>query len=79
MIQPYPVTAAVMEGAVMQIDQFVGHVQQGTRLPDMDRAFDGARTTLETRAERRGTDESRRTATKQSEGTRMPHRYGAGF
>ncbi len=63
----------------MQVNELVRQVQQGTRLPDMDRAFDDARTMLETRAERRGTDESRRTGTQQSEGTRMPHRYGAGF
>ena len=75
MVQRYPVTAAVIEGAAMQVNEFVGRVKQGTRRPDMDRAFDDERATLESRPERRGADESRRTA----EPTRMPPRYGAGF
>lgn len=63
----------------MQMNELVGQVQQGTRLPDMDRALNDARTTLETRAERRGAAESRRTGTKLAGTTRMPRRYGAGF
>jgi hypothetical protein len=75
MVQRYPVTAAVMEGAVMQVNEHVGQVKQGTRPPDVDRAFNDTREKLETRPDRRGPDESRRTA----EPTRMPRHYGAGF
>jgi hypothetical protein len=67
-----------MESAVMQMNEFVGKVRQGTRPPDMDRAPDDARATHETRAERRGVDESRRAGTRPAT-TRMPLRYGAGF
>jgi len=82
-LQSYPVTAAVMEGAVMRMNEFVEQVQQGTRLPDMDQAFNDARAKLETRAERRGAAESRRQNPEGREAiastTRMPRRYGAGF
>ncbi|MGH8197468.1 MAG: hypothetical protein ACRETI_04810 [Steroidobacteraceae bacterium] len=72
-----------MEGAVMQMNEFVEQVQQGTRLPDLDQAFNDARATLETQAERQGAAESRRQNPKGREAiastTRMPRRYGAGF
>ncbi len=67
----------------MQVNELVGQVWQGTRLPDIDRAFNDTRETLESRAERRGADESRHIGTQLSEGiagtTRKPRRYGAGF
>jgi len=67
-----------MGGAVMQVNELVGQLQQGTRLPELDRALDESR---------------RRTVTRLSEGTwqnmdgrkavarttRKPRRYGAGF
>ena len=63
----------------MQMNELVGQVQQGTRLPDMDRTSNDARTTRKTRAERRGTDGSRDTGTNLAGTTRVPVRYGAGF
>jgi len=47
----------------MQMNEFVGQVQQGARLPDMDQALNATRATLETLAERLGADESRHLAT----------------
>ena len=63
----------------MQINEFTGQVQQGKRLPAMDRASNDTRATRESRPVQRGTDESRRTGTKLAGTTRMPRRYGAGF
>ena len=62
----------------MQVNEFVGQVQQGTRLPDRDRAFNDGCAAIETREERRDAAESRRTSIKLGT-TRMPRRYGAGF
>lgn len=69
----------------MQVNELVGQVWQGTRLTDIDRAFNDTRATLETQAERRGGTELRRTG-QNPDGreavagtTRMPRRYGAGF
>lgn len=62
----------------MQVNELVGQVWQGTRLTDIDQAFKDTRATPATRAEWRGTDESRRPGTRR-ETTRMPRRYGAGF
>ncbi len=62
----------------MQVNEHTERVQQGKQLPNMDRAFEDAHT-LETRADRRGSAESRRTGGQRPEGTRMPQRYGAGF
>ena len=61
----------------MQVNEHTGQVQQGTRLPDIDRALSDARATSETRTGRPRVGESRRTATK-PETTRKP-RYGSGF
>ena len=78
MVQRYPVMAAVMEGRRMQVNELVGQVWQGTRLPDIDRAFNDTRAKLEIQPVQRGADESRRAIPKPVT-TRTPRRYGAGF
>lgn len=62
----------------MQTNGFVGQIQQGTRLPEMDQAHNDTRAMPESRAERRGADGSRRTGTKLGT-TRLLRRYGAGY
>ena len=62
----------------MQVNEQVRKGQKGTRLPDMERAFDDARATRGSRMERRGAGESRRIDT-QPATTRLPPSYGAGF
>ena len=52
----------------MQMNEFVGQVQHGARLPDMDQALNATRATLETLAERLGADESRHLAAQLPEG-----------
>lgn len=66
----------------MQVNEHVGQVQQGTRLPAIDQALDDTRAAAETRAKRRGAKESRRTgAVREAVAgtTRVLRRYGAGF
>ncbi len=63
----------------MQLNELTEQVRQGTRLPDMDRAFNDTRTAREARVERRGAAELRRTGPQQPEDMRMPPRFGAGF
>ena len=66
----------------MQVNEQVGQVKQGARLPGIDRALDDTRETPETRAKRRGAEESRRTGGVREAvagTTRVLRRYGAGF
>jgi uncharacterized protein (DUF2267 family) len=51
-----------MEDTVMQTNEFVGQVQRGARLPNLEQALNATRATLETLAERLGADESRHLA-----------------
>ncbi len=62
----------------MQVNESVGQVRKGTRLPDMDRASEDTRATRESRAERRGVEAPRRREAV-AETTRLPRQYGAGF
>lgn len=78
-LQRYLVTVEVMDSAVMQINELVGQVRQGTRLRGIDRALDDARTTLDTRKEMRDAEKSHRARDLVAGTTRMPRRYGAGF
>jgi uncharacterized protein (DUF2267 family) len=57
-----------MEDTVMHLNEFVGQVQRGARLPSMEQALKATRATLETLAERLGADESRHLAAKLPEG-----------
>ena len=61
----------------MHVNEFVGQVQQGTRLSAKDRAFNRLRRTGTKPSERIGQSPDSREAV--DETTRMPHRYGAGF
>ena len=62
----------------MQVNEFVGQVRKGTRLPDMDRASSDTRATRETRTERLGVAAPRRREAV-AETKRLPRQYGAGF
>ena len=62
----------------MQVNEFVGQVRKGTRLPDMDRASKDTRAMRESRAERPAADAPRRREAV-TETTRLPRQYGAGF
>lgn len=67
-----------MGGAVMQVNERVGQLQQGTRLPEVDRAFDESRRRSVTRlSEGTWQDIEGRKAVART--TRKPRRYGAGF
>jgi uncharacterized protein (DUF2267 family) len=57
-----------MEGTVMQMYEFVGEVQNGARLPNMEQALIATRATLETLAERLGADESQLLAARLPDG-----------
>ena len=61
----------------MQINEHVGRVQQGRRLPHVEQAVSATRDSPEARAERRDAEPSRRQATRPL--ARKPARYGAGF
>jgi hypothetical protein len=61
----------------MQVNELVGQVQQGPRLPHAEQALSALRGTPEARAERRDADPSRRQATRPL--ARKPIRFGAGF
>ena len=52
----------------MQMYEFVGQVQYGARLPNMERALKATRATLQTLAERLGADESRHLAAQLPQG-----------
>ena len=52
----------------MQMNEFVGQVQHGARLADMNQALNATRATLETLAERLGADESRHLAAQLPDG-----------
>jgi len=56
------------EGAVMQMYEFVGQVQNGAHLPSMEMALNATRATLETLAERLGADEARHLAAQLPQG-----------
>ena len=62
----------------MQVNELVGQVRKGTRLPDMDRASDDTRAIRESRAERQVVDAPRRREAV-AETKRTPRQYGAGF
>jgi hypothetical protein len=61
----------------MQVNELVGKVQQGPRLPHVEQAVGATRGSPEARAERRDADPSRRQATKAR--ARKPASFGAGF
>ncbi len=61
----------------MQVNEFVGQVQQGTRLSAKDRAFNRLRRTGTKPSEGIGQTPDSREAV--DETTRMPRQYGAGF
>ena len=61
----------------MQVNEFVGQVQQGTRLSAKDRAFNRLRRTGTKPSEGIGQNPDSREAV--DETTRMPRQYGAGF
>ena len=66
----------------MRMNEHMGHVQQGTRPPAIEQELDDTRETPETRAKRRGAEESRRTGGVREAvagTTRVLRRYGAGF
>jgi len=52
----------------MQMNEFVGQVQRGARLPSVEQALNATRATLETLAERLGADGSRHLAAQLPEG-----------
>jgi uncharacterized protein (DUF2267 family) len=52
----------------MQMNEFVGQVQHGARLPNAELALNATRATLETLAERLGAEESRHLASQLPEG-----------
>jgi hypothetical protein len=75
-------TAAVLEGAVMQINEILGQAKPVARLPEMDEAAIAKSPTLDMRAER--PDAAPRPVTaKQPEAAvdskHNPRRFGAGF
>jgi uncharacterized protein (DUF2267 family) len=57
-----------MEGSVMLLNEFVGQVQRGARLPNEEQALNATRATLKTLAERLGPDGSRHLAAQLPEG-----------
>ena len=61
----------------MQVNEFVGQVQQGKRLSAKDRAFNKLRRTGTRPPEGIGQNPDSREAV--DETTRMPRRFGAGF
>jgi len=61
----------------MQVNEHVGQIQQGPRLPHVEQAPSGSHGSPEARAERRDADLSRRPATRPL--ARKPARFGAGF
>lgn len=61
----------------MQVNELVGQVQQGPRLPHVEQALSATRGSPEARAERPDADPSRRPATRPL--ARKPARFGAGF
>ena len=61
----------------MQVNEFVGQVQQGTRLSAKDRAFNKLRRTGTKPSEGIGQNPDDREAVART--THMPRRYGAGF
>ena len=61
----------------MQVNEHTGQVQQATRLPDFDRAFQNVLATRETRVERTSAEHSHRPSMRPP--APKPVRYGAGF
>ena len=61
----------------MQVNEFVGQVQQGTRLSAKDRAFNKLRRTGSKPSEGIGQNPDDREVVART--THMPRRYGAGF
>lgn len=72
----YLAGATVCRGAIMQVNENVGHVQQLTRIPDVDGDKTAKRAMLQTLD-----DGPRPAATKKSEVADEPKRkrFGAGF
>ena len=62
----------------MHVNESVGQIPKGTRIPDLDRDSEDTRTKRESRAERQGADAPRRREPV-AETTRLPPQYGAGF
>jgi hypothetical protein len=61
----------------MQVNELVGQIQPGPRLPHVEQDLSATRGSPEARAERQDADPSRRQATRPL--ARKPVRYGAGF
>jgi len=61
----------------MQVNELVGQIKQGTRLPDIDRAFNDTRRTGAKLSKGIGQNPDGREAIAGT--TRVPRRYGAGF
>ena len=62
----------------MHVNESVGQIQKGTRLPDLDRASKDTRVVRESRAERQGAEAPRHREAA-AETTRAQRQYGAGF